>query len=101
MASNTKQQKPMVADQTEKTLAIVSSEGSFRKITVEELNNLGYELTGSQTPMGDKPFKYVIMEVKNEDNKQELSFCYLYSLSAETGVILPNRYGHYMWKKWL
>ena len=91
----------MVADKTEKTLAIVSSEGSFRKITIEELNTLGYELTGTQMPMGNKPYKYVVMEVKNEDNKQELSFCYLYSLDAETGVILPNRYHWYLGKKWL
>ena len=77
----------MVADLPDKTLAIVSSEGSFRKITIEQLNSLGYELSGTQMPMGRKPFKFGLFEIKNEDNKRELDFCYLYSCDDQTGMV--------------
>lgn len=88
----------MVAELDEKTLTIAKSEGSFRKITIDELNELGYEISGRQLPMGNKPIIYGIFEIKNEDNKHELSFCYLYSIVEQTGVILPNTYNWYVKK---
>jgi hypothetical protein len=87
------------------TLAIAASEGSFRKITIEELNNLGYEITGTQMPMGERPYRYGLLELMNEGEnckdkmRQELNFCYLYSLVEQTGVILPHKFKHYLKKK--
>ena len=90
----------MVAEcDNEKTLAIAPSEGSFRKITIDELNDLGYELTGKQMPVGEKPYRYGILEIKNEDNKLELSFCYLYSLDDQTGIILTHSFRWYLSRK--
>lgn len=87
----------MVAEQTGTTLTIVpTGEGSFRRITIDELNALGYELTGRQMPIGRSPFKYVLLELKNDYNKQELSFCYLYAIEEQHGVILPDTYKCYL-----
>ena len=93
----------MVAELPNKTdaLAIVKSIESnniFNKLTVDELNSLGYELSGRQLPMGNAPIRYALMDIKNEDNKLEVGFCYLYSVESQTGIILPNTFGYYLKK---
>ena len=60
----------MVAEADKSALTIAAiSEGSFKKITVQELNDLGYEITGRQIFVGSRPYKYGIMEVKEENTK--------------------------------
>lgn len=66
-----------------------------RYIRVGELRDLGYKLTGEQLALGDKPIKYGILEVKNEDNTKEVSFCLLFSTRSMQGVILPRPYHFY------
>lgn len=87
-----------MVQEPDKTLAIVSSEGSsYKRITIEELNNLGYELAGREMPMGKlRDARYRILEMKNEDNKNTISWCYLYSMDEQAGVILPNTYNFYL-----
>lgn len=69
---------------------------SFKKITVKELNQLGYLVGKQQSPIGDKPYKFVVVEMLNEDKKGEVSFCMLYSTESKSGLILPNPYRYYL-----
>lgn len=69
---------------------------SFRKLSVRQLKNFGYKLTDNQIPLGTKPYKFGILEVKNENNNQEVSFCMLYSTDDKMGIILPNSYNYYL-----
>lgn len=64
-------------------------------IEVRTLAKLGYKLSGKQIPLGEKPHKYGILEVRNEDNKKEISFCLLFSTRSMHGVILPHPYHFY------
>lgn len=91
----------MVAEAENKSALTIAaiSEGSFKKITVQELNDLGYELTGRQIFVGDRPYKYTIMETKEENTKHIMSFCYLASLEMQTGIILPQPYNEFIKKK--
>jgi hypothetical protein len=68
----------------------------LRKISVKELRALGYKLSDKQIPLGQKPYKYGILEVKNEDNGKEIGFSLLYSTADKLGVILPNPYNYYV-----
>lgn len=69
---------------------------SFRKLSVRQLKNLGYKLTDNQIPLGIKPYKFGILELKNEDNTKEVGFCMLYSTEDKMGIILPNSYNYYL-----
>ena len=91
----------MVAEAENKSALTIAtiSEGSFKKITIQELNDLGYELTGRQIFVGDRPHKYMLMEVKEENTKYVMSFCYLASLEDQTGIILPQPYNDFIKKK--
>lgn len=64
-------------------------------ITIPRLKDLGYKLTGKQIGLGEKPYKYGILEVKNEDNTKEVGFCLLFSSRSLRGVILPHEYHFY------
>lgn len=68
----------------------------YRKITVPELKFLGYELGRRQMPIGDKPYRYGIVEIVNEDNTRIVSFCYLYSTIDKTGIILTHSFDYYL-----
>lgn len=68
----------------------------IRKISVREVKKLGYKLGDNQIPLGEKPYKYAVLEVKNEDNNREVSFCLLYSVAEKLSIILPNPYGYYV-----
>ena len=68
---------------------------NYKKIPLENLKNLGYRLSGKQIPLGAKPYRHGIMEVKNEKDDDLVSFSYLYSVLDETGVILPYGYDYY------
>ena len=70
----------------------------YRKISVKELKALGYKLSDNQIPMGVKPYKYGILEVKNTDNNKEVGFCVLYSTEDKLGVVLNNSYNYYLSK---
>jgi len=75
----------------------VKPEVKYKKITVFELNNLGYRLGERRMKMGSgNPAKYLILEIWNEDNKKDLSFCFLYSVKEQAGVILPHTYTWYI-----
>jgi len=80
-----------------KTLTPPKSEGSsYKRITVEQLNDLGYQLTGRQFNMGNNSDNYLVLELRNEDNKVEVSFCYLYSREDKSGVILADTFSFCM-----
>ena len=66
-----------------------------KKITVTALKNLGYRLSGKQIPVGNKPHEYGILELWNEDNKKEVSFCILFSTKSVSAIILPFPFHHY------
>lgn len=66
-----------------------------KSITPKELKELGYEFTTEQIPLGDRPYKWGILHVKNVGNTKEVSFCYLFSTRSMTGMILPNPYYYY------
>jgi hypothetical protein len=86
----------MVIAENETALALINP-ARFRKITIETLNELGYELTGSAISMdSNSPPKYSIMEVRNEgEKKSTVTFSYLFSLEDSTGVILEHGYSYY------
>ena len=87
----------MVAEaEKSSALTIAASEGSFKKITIAELNNLGYEITGRQMPVGTRPCKYGLMEVKEEGSKHIMSFCYIFSLESQTGIIVPRPFNEFI-----
>ena len=67
-----------------------------RKLSVRQLKNLGYRLTDNQIPLGVKPYKFGVMEILNDDNHKEVSFCLLYSVDDKMGIILPNPYNYYI-----
>ncbi len=79
-----------------KTLSPNSPYGGLKKISVRELKKLGYRLTDNQIPLGNKPYKYGILEIKNEDNNREIGFSLLYSTNEKLGIILPNSYQYYV-----
>lgn len=66
-----------------------------RKISHKQLKELGYRLTDEQIPLGKKPYKSAIIEVKNEVGNKELSFCFLYLTTEKQGIILPNTFRYY------
>ena len=76
--------------------ATTQSADFFRKITIEELNDLGFELTGRQMPVGSRPYKYGLLEIHQENDKEPAGFCYLYSLTSQTGIIRPDTFNHYL-----
>lgn len=79
------------------TMALVLQETAhFKKITIDELNNLGYEITGRQLAIGKKPIKYALMEVRNEDRITPVGFCYVFSIEDNTGVILAKDFNYYI-----
>jgi len=87
----------MVKDpENEKALTIKPGEGFFHRITIEKLNDLGYELTGRQKLMGGRPYRYVLLAIRHEGDKNEVGFCYLYSYEEETGVVLPKTFNEYL-----
>lgn len=70
-----------------------------RKISVKTVKELGYKLTDRQIPLGEKPYKYGVLELLNEDPKAtkiEVGFCLLYSVQEKLGIILPNPYSYYL-----
>lgn len=67
-----------------------------KKIKVDELTKLGYKLSKRQLPLGNRPYKYGIIEVKNEDRDDPVSFSYLYSTLEEEGIILPYGFDYYL-----
>lgn len=69
---------------------------SFKKISVKQIKSLGYKLTDSQIPLGTKPYKFGILELKNESDNKEVSFCMLYSTEDKMGIILPNSFNYYL-----
>ena len=77
-----------------KELAV--AEVHFRKITIHQLKLLGYDLGKRQTPVGNKPYKYGIIELMNDDKKGNVSFCYLYSTIDKNGIILPKPFDYYL-----
>lgn len=83
----------MVIEDNEKALALIDPAG-FKKITIEQLNDLGFELTGRQLSMG-QPARFGIMEVMHENCRTIARFSYLYSLDDQTGVILPDLFEVY------
>lgn len=68
---------------------------SFKKISFGMLRSLGYEPTMCYIPLGEKPYNFKIYEMKNLDNKREISFCFLYSTREKVGIVLPNTFGTY------
>jgi len=67
-----------------------------KKIRPIDLKGLGYRLSGKQIPIrSSKPKVFTIMEVFNEDNQRELSFCYLFNSRVMSGIILPNPFHYY------
>lgn len=66
-----------------------------KKIKVTQLKKLGYKLGDKQIPLGKRPYKYGVLEVENEDNKREVSFCYLFITREMTGIILPHPFAFY------
>lgn len=75
-------------------LAIIKKDTAFQKLTIYDLNQFGYELTGRQIPLGSKPNKFAIMEVKNDDNMATVGFCYLFSIADQSGVILSHNFDY-------
>lgn len=65
-------------------------------LSVKELKDLGYKLTDNQIPLGAKPYKYGILEIKNDDNNKDVGFSMLYSVEEKLGRILPNGYSYYV-----
>lgn len=74
------------------TLTVVKQ---TKKIKASCLKKLGYRLPGEQIPLGDKPYKYGILKVMNEDNSREVGFCFLFSSRSMQGIILPHPYDFY------
>lgn len=66
-----------------------------RRIKVDKLKKLGYQLGDKQIPLGKKPHRYGILEVLNEDNKREVGFCYLFLTREMAGIILPQPFEFY------
>jgi hypothetical protein len=64
-------------------------------ITVKKLQELGYRLSGQQIPIGEKPCRYGILEILNEDNKKEVSFSLLFSTKSMNGIVLPQPFHFY------
>ncbi len=79
-----------------KELSINSAHPGLKKISVRDIKRLGYRLTDNQIPLGNKPYKYGILEIKNEDNNKEIGFSLLYSTTEKLGIILPNPYQYYV-----
>jgi hypothetical protein len=77
-------------------LAVIDNKTTFRHLTVAQLNDLGYELTGRQSAIGSKPVKYALMEVKDEDSRDTAGFCYLFAIKQQTGIILANPFFYYL-----
>ncbi len=78
---------------------VVVSNQSNKKIKVNQLKKLGYRLGDKQIPLGKKPHRYGILEVFNEDNKKEVSFCYLFITREMAGIILPQPFHYYQLHK--
>lgn len=74
----------------------VSGGPSYKRISINMLNQFGYQLTGRQFNMGNNSSNYLVLELRNEDNKKEVGFCYLFSQEDGTGVILPDTFSFYM-----
>lgn len=71
---------------------------THRKLSVKQLKNFGYKLSDNQIPLGNKPYKFGILEVRNDGihGNKEVSFCLLYSVDDKMGIILPNKYNYYI-----
>lgn len=69
---------------------------ALKKLSVRELKQLGYKLSDNQIPLGPKPYKFGILEVKNEDNNREVSFSLLYSVEEKLAQVLPQPYNFYL-----
>ncbi len=67
-----------------------------KKISAGEIKKLGYKFTDNQIRLGQKPYKFGILELKNEVGNREVSFCLLYSVDDKMGIILPNPYQYYV-----
>jgi hypothetical protein len=51
---------------------VTAAEKKWKKITVGELNKLGYRLGERRMKMGTgDPAKYLILEIWNDDNKKD------------------------------
>lgn len=77
----------------------IVTKNNYRKLSVKQLKNLGYKLSDNQIPLGSKPYKFGILEVKNEEGKnayKEVTFSLLYSVDDKMGIILPNPYSYYV-----
>lgn len=77
-------------------LTIDTPASRYKKLKVSDLRFLGYELGDRQKPVGSKPHKYGIFEVKNEDNNLTVDFCLLYSTADKIGIILPHKFDYYL-----
>lgn len=66
-----------------------------KTITPKDLKGLGYEFTNDQVALGERPYKWGILKVKNSENTKEVGFSYLFSTRSMTGVILPNPFIYY------
>lgn len=66
---------------------MVEEHRRLKYVTTDNLIDLGYAFTGRTYPIGDT--KIVIVELKNIDNKNPVSFCYLFNLKLGKGTILP------------
>lgn len=71
----------------------------LRKITIKELVNLGYKLTGKYLSVfetSNSSEAFTIQEVMDADSKKAASFCYLFSSNKKTGAILKYEYDYYL-----
>jgi len=66
------------------------------KLSVDQLEALGYRITGDKHQIRTSIGKFVVYEVSNEDNKRDVDFCYFYEGSSKMGVILPHSYEYYL-----
>lgn len=72
-----------------------------KKIKGRLLNDLGYTVSEKVIPLtGAAGGRYGIIELKEEARAyREVSFCFLYSIRHEAGVILPHPWSHYKLNK--
>lgn len=71
-----------------------------KKVKGHVLKDLGYELSENVISLGSSPSKYGILEVREiAKPRREVSFCYLYSIRHEAGVILPRPFSFYKSQK--
>lgn len=88
----TKQLESPGVNDKENRLAILAT---FKKLSVQYLKILGYDLSKRQTNLGNKPYKFKLIEVLNDDKKGMPDFSFLYSVESKEGIILPHAFDYY------